>query len=63
MSTSQVVAVFERATNDLAFRQLLFNNPDEALQGYELTASETEVLSNLNEGNFETVKGQWIPGG
>jgi hypothetical protein len=63
MSTSQVVAVLERATNDLIYRELLFSNPAEALMGYDLTAEEYEQLSDLNAENFEIFKGQWIPGG
>jgi hypothetical protein len=63
MSTSEVIAVLERATNDLTYRELLFGNPAEALQGYDLTAEEYEQLSDLNAENFEIFKGQWIPGG
>lgn len=63
MSTSQVIAVLERATEDEAYRNLLFTNPNEALKGYDLTREEKSQLSNLNEDNFDVFKGQWIPGG
>jgi hypothetical protein len=63
MSTSQLIAVLQRATDDLTYRELLFTNPNEALKGYTLTTNEHQQLSNLNAENFETFKGQWIPGG
>lgn len=63
MSTSQVIAVLERATEDLEYRELLFTNPEAALAGYDLTEEERSQLSELNEDNFDEFKGQWIPGG
>lgn len=72
MSRADVIAIIERALDDEAFRNLLFTNPDQALQGYNLTADEKNRLSNLNADNFDefagpltgrTTKGQWIPGG
>jgi hypothetical protein len=72
MSRADVIAIIERALDDEAYRNLLFTDPDQALQGYSLTADETERLSNLDADNFDefagpltgrTTKGQWIPGG
>lgn len=72
MSKSEVIAIIERALDDENYRNLLFNNPDEALKGYDLTADERKRLSSLTPENFDefagpltgrTTKGQWIPGG
>lgn len=63
MSASQVVTIFNRADSDFSYKNLLINNPDEALKGYDLTAQERETLSSLTQENYEATKGQWIPGG
>jgi hypothetical protein len=72
MSKADVIAIIERAIDDESYRKLLFNDPDQALKGYNLTADEKKRLSNLNPDNFDdfagpltgrTTKGQWIPGG
>jgi hypothetical protein len=63
MTTSEVIAVIERATNDDNFRELLFTNPEKALQGYDLTAGEKELFNDLDDEKFEELRGQWIPGG
>lgn len=72
MSKADVTAIIERALDDEAYRNLLFNDPDQALQGYTLTADEENRLSNLDADSFDefagpltgrTTKGQWIPGG
>ncbi|MCA9972803.1 MAG: hypothetical protein KC425_21450 [Anaerolineales bacterium] len=63
-----VKEVIERAMKDEAFRQLLFNNPDEALKGYDLSAADRELLGNLDEDSLSefsgdlgdrTTKGMW----
>jgi hypothetical protein len=62
--------VIERAINEEQFRALLFQKPDEALQGYELSDDERARLSALNQDNFDdfagplagrTTKGTWVP--
>jgi len=63
MTEAQFIAVLQRAADDAAFRELLFKNPEEALKGYDLTAEEKKTLSGLTPETFETLKGQWIPGG
>ena len=72
MSKADVIAIIEKALDDLNYRELLFTNPDQALKGYNLTPEERKQLSNLNADNFDefagpltgrTTKGQWIPGG
>lgn len=72
MSKSEVIRIIEKALDDPDYRNLLINNPDEALKGYDLTADEYKRLSDLTEETFDdfagpltgrTTKGQWIPGG
>ncbi len=66
-----VKEIIERAVKDESFRKLLFTNPTEALKGYTLTDEDRELLSNLDEDNFDqfagglgdrTTKGTWVPG-
>ncbi|MCP4426641.1 MAG: hypothetical protein GY803_19275 [Chloroflexi bacterium] len=72
MSTTVVKEIIERAIEDKAFRKELFQNPDKALAGYDLTEKERQLLEGLNEDNFDnfagglgdrTTKGRWVPGG
>lgn len=72
MSTSEVKKIIDRALDDPTYRELLINNPAEALKGYDLTTTEYNQLSNLTDETFDefagpltgrTTKGQWIPGG
>ncbi|MCB8985484.1 MAG: hypothetical protein H6659_16770 [Ardenticatenaceae bacterium] len=71
MSEAVVKEIIERAIKDEAFRKLLFSNPDEALQSYNLTEEDRKVLENLNEDNFDefagglgdrSTKGSWVIG-
>jgi hypothetical protein len=72
MSKAEVIRIIEKALDDPKYRDLLINNPTEALKGYDLTADEKKRLSDLTEETFDafagpltgrTTKGQWIPGG
>jgi hypothetical protein len=63
--------IIERAIDDEQFRLLLFNKPEEALAGYDLTDEERGRLGALNQANFDefagplddrTTKGTWRPG-
>ncbi|HEX6387167.1 MAG TPA: Franean1_4349 family RiPP [Anaerolineae bacterium] len=71
MSEAAVKQVIDRAVGDAKFRQMLFRDPDSALQGYDLTDEERNLLSDVDEDNFDefagglgdrTTKGKWIPG-
>lgn len=50
--------VVERAVKDQAFRQLLFANPEIALEGYRVTDEERHhLLASLNEDTFDEFAG------
>lgn len=53
MSQESVSQVIGRAVVDDGFRTLLFSNPDQALQGYDLTGAELEALKNLKQEDLE----------
>jgi hypothetical protein len=53
MSQDAVSQIIGLAVTDAEFRQLLFSNPDEALQGYDLTDEEKEALENLEQEDLE----------
>ena len=57
MSETAVLEIIDRAIADKDFRALLFTNPSVALEGYDLTAEEIEMLSNLNADNFDEFVG------
>ena len=60
--------IVERAVNDEEFRNLLFSDLDKALEGYNISDEERDLLENLDEENFDefagglgsrTTKGIW----
>ncbi len=53
-----VKEIIERAVKDAAFRQLLFSNPDKALEGYKLSPEDYTLLSNLDEESLVTFGGE-----
>ena len=53
MSQDAVSQIIGRAVTDTEFRQLLFSNPEEALQGYDLDEDEIEALKNLKQEDLE----------
>lgn len=54
MSLSGVQAVIGRAATDAEFRKLLMENPEEALQGYDLTEEEKQALTSLDTEKLES---------
>jgi hypothetical protein len=53
MSQDAVSQIIGRAVTDTEFRQLLFSNPEEALQGYDLNEDEIGALKNLKQEDLE----------
>jgi len=71
VSEAAVKQVIDRAVGDAKFRSQLFRDPDSALQEYDLTDEERNLLSDLDEDNFDEfagglgdrgTKGVWTPG-
>ena len=71
MSQETVKEIIERAGQDKKFRQQLFSDPKTALDGYDLTDEERDMLSDLDKDNFDdfagglgdrTTKGAWTAG-
>ena len=53
MSAENLEKIVARAVEDEKFRELLFKNADQALQGIELTDEELALLRNLVAENFD----------
>jgi hypothetical protein len=53
MSQDAVSQIIGRAVIDTEFRNLLFSNPDQALEGYDLTDDEIDALKNLRQEDLE----------
>ena len=71
MSDLVVKEIIERAMGDKKFRKQLFKHPGKALEGYDLTQEERDLLAGLDEDNFDdfagglgsrVTKGAWRPG-
>jgi hypothetical protein len=57
MSKEAVQAVIGKAVTESEFRELLFANPDEALEGYELTDEEMAALKAIDAEIMESFAG------
>jgi hypothetical protein len=53
MSQDAVSQIIGRAVIDTEFRNLLFSNPDQALEGIDLTDDEIDALKNLRQEDLE----------
>ncbi|MCA9920745.1 MAG: Franean1_4349 family RiPP [Anaerolineales bacterium] len=49
--------VVTKAVNDKTFRQLLLNDPQKALEGYDVTDEERKLLAALTEDTFDAFAG------
>ncbi|MGD2164137.1 MAG: Franean1_4349 family RiPP [Anaerolineae bacterium] len=57
MSKEAVQAVIGKAVTESEFRELLFANPDEALEGYDLTEAELAALKSVDAETMESFAG------
>ena len=57
MSKEAVQAVIGKAVMESEFRELLFANPDQALEGYELTDEEMAALKAIDAETMESFAG------
>jgi hypothetical protein len=58
MSQKDVQSLIGRAVMDKAFRELLFNDPDKAFEGYDLTEQEKKILRNLDADEVASFAGK-----
>ena len=55
MSIENVQTIIGRAVMEPEYRDLLFSEPDKALDGYELTDDESAALKGLEREKFDAV--------
>ena len=53
MSAEDLSKIVARAVEDEKFRQLLFEDPKQAVMGFDLSAAEIEMLAGLAAENFD----------
>ena len=58
MSAENVEQIIGKAVVDSEYRELLFTEPDKALEDYELTKEEKSALLGLEREKFDTVAGE-----
>ena len=55
MSIENVQTIIGKAIMETEYRELLFTEPDNALEDYELTEEEKSVLKGMERDKFDTV--------
>jgi hypothetical protein len=58
MSEEQLIEVISRAVVEAEFRTLLINEPEKALEGFDLSAEEIELLKNIELATIESVSNE-----
>lgn len=58
MSVETVKQIIGRAIKEPEYRELLFNNPDEALEGLDLTMQEATALKAVKGEDFDALAGE-----
>lgn len=58
MSAEDVKHIIGRAVLEAEYRELLFSDPDAALEGYDLTEEEREALKKFERGAFDELAGE-----
>lgn len=57
MSDTALKEIIDRAVKDEAYRKLLLNDPDKALEGYKLSDEDHKILEGLTEDTFDEFAG------
>jgi hypothetical protein len=55
MTIENVQTIIGRAMVEPEYRELLFSDPDKALEGYDLTQEETQALKSMQNDKVELV--------
>jgi len=58
MSLESVQTIIGRAVTEPKYRELLFSEPEKALEGYELTKEEAAALKGVEQEKFDAVVGE-----
>lgn len=58
MTIESIQTIIGRAVAELEYRELLFGDPDNALEGYELSEEEAAALKGLEREKFDEVVGE-----
>jgi hypothetical protein len=58
MSVESLQEIIGRAVMEPEFRELLFNDPHKAMEGYELTEEEVASLKQVHPEKFDAVAGE-----
>lgn len=58
MSIEHVQEIIGKALNDSEYRELLFSDPNKALEGYDLSEEEVKALEELEAEEFEAISGE-----
>jgi hypothetical protein len=58
MSIENVQTIIGRAVTEEEYRELLFSDPEKALEGYELSEEEAAALKGLEREKFDAVAGE-----
>ena len=58
MSIESIQSIIGRAMTESEYRELLFSDPNKALEGYELTEEETNALKGMEREKFDAVAGE-----
>ena len=58
MSQEAIKEIIARSITDAEYKEMLFNDPDKALEGYELSEGEASALKELENEHFDTTAGE-----
>ena len=58
MSQEAIKEIIARAMTDTEYKEMLFNDPDKAFEGYELTEDEASALKGLENEFFDATEGE-----